>query len=133
MPLPEGWRRIKPGEPGYSRSARTYYDSEGRIRSRRAADNERLRNVGWSSKRDFDTRFTARSKRGYARWAEAARANDVPESEITRSDSEFNRLFLDAKADNFQDSPQGAFSLFLQYIGLRRPEWDWNVGDTPVT
>lgn len=131
MALPEGWRRISRGEPGYSRTARTYYDPRGRIRSRRAADNERLRESGWRNKRDFDLRREKRANRGYRRWAEKAIENDVPESEIRKADSEFNRLFLDTKADNFDPTPGGAFDIFLQYIGLRQPEWQWDVGDTP--
>jgi hypothetical protein len=133
MPLPDGWRRIRKGEEGYSSTARTYFDPEGRIRSRRAADNERLRESGWGSKRDFDRRYYARKDRGYNRWQGIASEADVPESEIRQSDSEFNRLFLDARADNFAPNPDGAFALFLTYIGLRDPDWTWDVGDTPLT
>lgn len=133
MPLPEGWRRIRRGEPGYSATRRTYYDPRGRVRSRRAADNERLRSSGWANKRDFDTRKTARKHRGYARWAESAIDNDIPESEINKADSEFNRLYLDARAENFDTSPQGAFAFFLTFVGLREPDWEWDVGDTPET
>lgn len=134
MPLPDGWRRIKPGEPGYSRSARTYYDSEGRIRSRRAADNERLRASGWRNKRDFDTRMTnPKRNRGYARWADFAFTHDIPNAELNRSDSEFNRLFLDFRADPNNTAPDGPLAIFLTYIGLREPEWTWDVGDTPVS
>lgn len=132
MALPEGWRRIRQGEEGYSATARTYYDPEGNVRSRRAADNERIRESGWTSKRDFDTRFTDRKKRGYARWALSAEDNGVPFDEITQADSEFNRLFLDARADGFSEAPDGAFALFLTYIGLRQPDWTWDVGDTPI-
>lgn len=132
MALPEGWRRIRRGEPGYSPTARTYLDPAGRIRSRRAADNERIRALGWESKRDFDSRFTARKHRGYARWALTAEDNGIPFDEIRKADSEFNRLFLDAKAERFDESPTGAFALFLSYVGLREPDWTWDVGDTPV-
>lgn len=133
MPLPDGWRRIRKGEEGYSPTARTYYDPEGRIRSRRAADNERLRSSGWTNKRDFDLRFTARKDRGYDRWAESGIDAGMPESELRQADSEFNRLFLDARADNFSPNPDGAFAVFLTYIGLRQPDWTWDVGDTPLT
>lgn len=134
MALPEGWRRIKRGEPGYSASARTYYDPAGRVRSRRAADNERIRSSGWESKRDFDTRFTARKNRGYARWAEAGIDDaNMPDSEVRQADSEFNRLFLDFRADPGNNSPDGPLATLLAYIGLRDEDSTVDVGDTPVT
>lgn len=133
MALPEGWRRIRRGEEGYSATARTYYDPEGRIRSRRAADNERIRAEGWESKRDFDTRFRARKNRGYARWADAAlEAGEIDEEDLRSSKSEFNRLFLDFRNDPSNRSPDGPLALLLVYIGLRTPDATWDVGDTPV-
>lgn len=134
MPLPEGWRRIRKGERGYSASARTYYDPRGRVRSRRAADNERLRSYGWRNKRDFDTRGQKHIDRGYMKWAQMAlETGDVDPSEIRRSDSEFNRLFLDFRADPNDKSPTGPLAQLLVAAGLREPEWTWDVDDTPET
>jgi hypothetical protein len=43
--------------------------------------------------------------------------------------SEFNRMFYEAAISNFDITAHGPFALFLEYIGLRKPNYDKNIGE----
>lgn len=45
--------------------------------------------------------------------------------------SEFNEAYLAAKREGFATRKGGAFDHFLKLLGLRDPEADYQVGDTP--
>ena len=130
--MPEGWRPLPRSHPKYSPTKRLYLDPQNRIVSRRAYDNARLQSLGWESKADFDSRFTARKDRGYNRWAEVAAENlDIDLAELTRADGEFNAMFLAARDDGWSNDPDGTFADFLVYIGLRQQGAEYDIGDSP--
>lgn len=127
---PTGYRPVPRSDPRYSPTKRLYLDPSGAVVSRRQYDNARLQSAGWESKYDFDSRKTNRENRGYQRWLKVASNEfDVPESELAKVDSEFNRLFLKARDDDFNQDPDGSFAEFLVYLGLRRPDAEGAIGD----
>jgi hypothetical protein len=124
---------VPKSDPRWSPTKRLYFDPQGRVQPRRKYDDARLQSFGWKNKADFDTRFLPRvgerKNRGYRRWAEAGiRTGKISEKDVRKMDSEFNRLFLAMRDDDFDTDPDGSFADFLLFIGLRRPDVDAPVG-----
>lgn len=68
------------------------------------------------------------------RWRDAAATNlkKSPKS-LGKSDSEFNQKYRGAKKSGFSKdpSPQGTFADFLRYSGVKAPDDNTPVGETP--
>lgn len=117
-------------------SERYRVNATGETISRRQYDNRRYVDLGWRSRDDFERRFDPghSDMAGYRRWREAAIANGVATpSQIDRPGSEFNRLFLRARADDFdrggrRRGPRSPIAKFLVYVGLRDPGATFPVG-----
>lgn len=110
--------------------------STGEVISRRQYDNRRYVDLGWRSRDDFERRFDEghSGMAGYRRWREAAIANGVATpNQIDRPGSEFNRLFLKARGDDFdrggrRRGPRSPIAKLLVYIGLRDASATFPVG-----
>lgn len=125
---------------GYSKlpgSAERYrVNSTGEVISRRQYDNRRYVDLGWRSRDDFERRFEEghHGMAGYRRWREAAIATGAATpSQLDRPDSEFNRLFLRARADDFdrgprRRGPRSPIAKLLVYVGLRDARATFPVG-----
>lgn len=127
-----------PDLPGYERlrgdSARRVVDtSTGEILSRREYENRRFEAAGWESWRDYQNRA---KDPAYMRWSlEAASEQKKTVRDIRHSDSEFNRLFLQARDAKFDrtakgKNPRGPFAKLLVYAGLRQEGETRDVGDS---
>lgn len=128
--MPQGWQRLPKSHPQFSPTKRLYLSPQNEVVSRRQYDNARLITEGWESKADFDSRFSARKDRGYARWVSVASENlGVSEKELTRAGSDFNDLFLRARDDKWSNNPDGSFAELLEFIGLRRPDAAGDIGE----
>lgn len=135
-----GYRKLTPAElrdRNVSPSSERYLNLRtGATISRRQYDNARYVDLGWRSRDDFERRFDEghADMAGYRRWREAAIANGVATpNEIDRPGSEFNRLFLKARGDDFdrggrRRGPRSPIAKFLVYVGLRDPRATFPVG-----
>lgn len=117
---------------GYTRipgKANRYRTPEGTTISRRQYENLRYRKAGWRSWSDYQR--TAKTDE-YRRWAKAAAdEQNVSARKLKSADSHFNQLYLNARNSGFSTEVEGDFADFLSYTGLRRPDADYDVGDTP--
>lgn len=134
-----GWVRV-PGTAGRYRpptALRAKFKREGKLRagtvSRRTYENERVQKAGWRNWSDYQR---ARKSDDYNRLVNRA----IVEQGLTRRDigpeSEFSQLYLEMEAEKEISgerdlSPEGPLARMLVYVGLRDPEWEWDVGDTP--
>lgn len=121
MPLP-GYKRI-PGK------ASRYRTPDGGEISRRQYENIRFRKAGWGSWSEYQR--TAKTKE-YRRFVTAAAdEKGVSPRTLKNPESDFNQLYLEAKRDDWKNDPEGPFADFLVFIGVRAPDADYNVGETP--
>lgn len=117
--------------PGYTRlpgKANRYRTPSGDEISRRQYENLRFQKLGYSSWSEYQRE--AKSKE-FKRFAAAAADEHETNARKIKTDPEFTELYLAAKRSDWQNDPEGPFADFLVYIGLRRPDADYNVGDTP--
>ncbi len=134
-----GWKRL----PG--RNER-YIDPSGKEVSRRQYENERARHSGWRNWSDYQQ---TRKSDDYNRWVKRA----IDEQGLTRRDigpgTEFSRQYLQVSAmrqlqnqsvegetdyeiaENALNSPDGPLAQLLISAGLRPPDAEYDVGDTP--
>jgi hypothetical protein len=143
VPRP-GYRKATPSELqrlGFSRTSERYFPPGARTRtvSRRQYDDARYLDAGWRSRDDYERRFQPghANMAGYVRWREAAIATGAASpTQLDRPASEFNRLFLAARADGFdrgrkRRGPRSPIAKLLVYVGLRRPDDEFAVGGSP--
>ena len=115
-----GWTRVK----GSSR----YRNPQGRIVSRRQYDNARAKKAGYSSYSAFQ-----REKRSseYQRYMGAAIASGARKRDFQLGAGGFTDKYAAARRSRWSTDPDGEFADFLVHIGLREPDWEYDVGDTP--
>lgn len=137
-----GYRRLTPEElraHGYSEGSERYlHESTGETLSRRQYDNRRFVDLGWRSRDDYERRYDEGHSNmgGYRRWRDAAIAKGIPRSVVDDPGSEFNRLFLAARADDFdrgrrRRGPRSPIAKLLVYTGLRSDGATYSVGGSP--
>lgn len=125
------WEKL-PGKKERYRHKRT-----GKIISRRQYENLKARAIGWGSWSEYQRESR---KDDWIRWRGIAahKAGKKPKAFATMS-SEFSQRYLTLKrarnggtyvAPDLYD-PDGPLAEFLVYLGLRKPDAEWIVGETP--
>lgn len=111
--------------------------------SRRQYENLRYSASGWQSKSEYervlhgktrmmDGRRKIHEANAFRRWAEiGADDRGIALRKMMGASSEYSQLFAAALRNKFRDrGPDSPFAKLLTYVGLRQPDWGWNVGDT---
>jgi hypothetical protein len=124
------WEKL-PGRKERYRNKRT-----GKTISRRQYENLKARAVGWSSWSEYQRE--ARHD-DWMRFRGIAAHQQKLKPKRLGMTSEFSQKYLVMKrarnggihvAPDLYD-PDGPLAEFLVYMGLRKPDAEWNVGDTP--
>lgn len=126
----DDWVKL-PGRSERYKNRRT-----GKIISRRQYENLRAKSLGWGSWSEYQRE--ARSD-DWLRWRGIAAFKQGKKPKQLGMTSEFSSRFLKLKrarnggvhvAPNLYD-PDGPLAEFLVYLGLRQPDNEWIVGETP--
>lgn len=116
------------------RSERYKHVRTGKIISRRQYENLKARVLGWWSWSEYQRE--ARSDDWLRFRGIAAFRNDTKPRAYAGMASPFSQRMLGVKRareehpDNMYD-PDGPLAELLVFLGLRKPDMEWNVGDTP--
>lgn len=106
----------------------------GKSISRRQYENIRARKSGWKSWSEYQRTVKTDD---WLKWrGNYARRNDLAYNKAGALDSKFSRMFTKVKRVRERDSsllydPDGPLAELLVMIGLRRPDAEYDVGDTP--
>lgn len=118
--------------PGYRKlpgKSRRYETPTGETISRRQYENLKFRSSGWDSWSEYQREAR---KPQYRRFAKAAAQNQKRSLRgLQEPDSQFNKLYLKSKKAGFPKKVGGPFDKFLKAIGLRDPDADYPIGDSP--
>ncbi len=135
-PRLRGWKAI-------GGKSRRYSNAKGESISRREYENRLLRKKGWKS------RYEAEKFRRSQNYREAKRKMQHPRkgkpktltifddyarflSEVDWDIVETNWDLIHSEGLNRDNSPDGLLAQNLVLLGLRSPEWEWDVGETPA-
>ena len=111
---------------GYTKlpgSARRYRTPSGEIISRRQYENIKFEKQGWRSWGEYQREAKSEEYRRFAR--------QYRKHTGKRPDTEFKEQYRKAKRSKFSPKVGSSFDRFLKFIGYRKPEADYQVGDTP--
>ena len=117
--------------PGYTKlpgKAERYKTPSGETISRRQYENKRFRQVGWRSWSEYQREAR---KPQFRRWVEKASSTLGPKRQLKSPQSEFSRMYIEAKRTDWKHDADGPFSDFLKWLGIRDEQADYPVGDTP--
>lgn len=137
--LPKGYRTLTRAElrqRGLSPKSEQVIGPQGQILPRRQAENVRAKLSGWKSWSEFQSESSKRNpatgRVDFLRWAHAAAdENDLSFTDVNKPDSEFSQLYVEAKRSDWSHKVGGPMDQMLRYIGYRKPDWNFDVGDTP--
>lgn len=121
--------------PGYTylgkSSGERYRDLTGKEISRYEFNNRAREARGFISRKDQE-RLSKNPDSTYRAWLDdVSTSTNLPHKKIARYDSEFNQLYAEFQRSPKDKTPDGPLSRILVLAGYRRPEADYNVGDTP--
>lgn len=137
--------------PG-SKGGRYYNKTTGEVISRRQRDNIKFREMGFTSRAEYERLGKSRSEEAY--WyrqavRKSAQKHGITYEEARRLDSRFHKVraeMLESERTNrgrLKDGltrkgkrtkrwgPKSAKAKYLVEIGRREEDWKWAVGDTP--
>lgn len=130
----EGYEKV----PGSSRRYRNV--ETGETISRRQFDNLRIQRGAspFQNRSEIERYRSGRNLEAqrYARTANVVRKmSPVQRPGLDPDDltSEYTRLYVEAKRNRRDLSPDGPLAQFLKFIGLREPDDSWDVGETQIT
>lgn len=125
-------------------TSRRYGNAKGQSISRREYENKLLRKHGWKTRYEAEQfRRSQEFRQAKARMAKPKRgrkrqrltifdeyARFLHEADWEQVDLNWNLI---AQEDYPRDlSPEGLTAQNLVILGIRSPEWEWNVGETPA-
>lgn len=135
-PRLKGWKAL-------SGKSRRYSNGKGQTISRREYENRLLRKKGWKS------RYEAEKFRRSQEYREAKKKMEHPKkgqpktltifddyvkflSEVDWEIVEANWDAIQSEGSSRDTSPEGLLAQNLIMLGLRSPDWEWDVGETPA-
>lgn len=129
----DDWQRL-PGTAQRYKNKRT-----GKTISRRQYENIRARSVGWRNWSEYQREAATDD---WIRWRGiVARRNDLSyqNPKVSGMGSEFSEHYLKLKRArngghpdlSILYDPDGPLAEWLVYLGLRQPDADWDVGESP--
>lgn len=120
-----------------------YRAPDGSIISKREYRNRQVKRAGlgkslsdleyrtqpWAGKRSHKAAVS--QKQRDLRIRQASQTQKIPERELRRWDSEYERLLKPWRDSGHSTDAEGPGHDFLVYLGLRDPEADYDIGGTP--